>query len=69
MAEICHCGRPLHYRDRETKLLAQLLIELRGEFVIVETPEGRWWVPRHYIALHGLKGSDVPHLGFARADH
>ena len=69
MADICHCGRPLHYSNREAEMYVRQLILLRGEHVIVQTPQGRWWVPRHYIALHGLKGHELPRLGFNRADH
>ncbi len=64
MTEMCHCGRPLHYVKPETERLVRRQIELQGEFVIVETLAGRWLVPRHYIALHGLKADEVAQLGF-----
>jgi hypothetical protein len=35
-----------------------------GEYVTVRRGDRAWRVPRHYIALHGLKGKDLPNLGF-----
>jgi hypothetical protein len=69
MSEMCHCGRPLHYSNPQTERVVREMVELHGEFLIVETSAGRWSVPRHYIALHGLKAAEVPALGFARADN
>ncbi len=37
---------------------------LNCEFIEVEVSGRRYKVPRHYIALHGLKGADVAALGF-----
>jgi len=62
--ERCHCGRPLHYRVPEIEQAMRRLVERFGPNVVVETPDGRWRVPRHYIALHGLKASELPTLGF-----
>lgn len=65
--EQCHCGQPLHYTSLYVKGLVEEMIRLHGPTILV-TIEGRTWkVPRHYIALHGLKGSEVPGLGFAEA--
>lgn len=62
--EMCPCGRPLHYDRIFTRQIVELLIKEHGPTVIV-TVEGRSFkVSRHYIALHGLKGSDVANLGF-----
>jgi hypothetical protein len=30
--------------------------------VVAETPDGRWSVPRIYIAVHGLKAAELPEL-------
>jgi len=61
---LCHCGRPLHYNNPIAQALVERLIKELGPLVSV-TVEGRTWrVPRHYIALHGLRGSDVATLGF-----
>ncbi len=67
MAELCHCGRPLHYSDPEIRRVVDALVGEYGEYVPVTVtyPEPRTFlVPRHYIALHGLKGWEVRTLGF-----
>lgn len=33
-----------------------------GLYVRVRTPVGTWRVPRHFIALHGLKAEELPAL-------
>ncbi|HZT29439.1 MAG TPA: hypothetical protein VFA33_06130 [Bryobacteraceae bacterium] len=61
---MCHCGRPLHYTDPVIERMVRALIAQLGEYTRV-TVEGRsWMVQRHYIALHGIKGADLPFLGF-----
>jgi hypothetical protein len=40
-------------------LVAQL-----GKDVPITTPDGTWLVPRHYIALHGVRADELPGLGF-----
>ena len=40
------------------------LVSRLGENMKVTVGDRSWSVPRHYIALHGLKGSEVEHLGF-----
>lgn len=62
--ELCHCGRPLHYSDPEIERKVRTLIDQLGPTIKVTTPRGSWLVPRHYIALHGLKGAEVHMLGF-----
>lgn len=60
----CFCGHPLHYINPMVEKTMHDMVALLGENVKV-TFEGRTWeIPRHYIALHGLKGKDVPNLGF-----
>lgn len=62
--EMCHCGQPLHYLSVEASRLTEDLIRTRGTHVLV-TVDGRTWrVPRHYIALHGLKAWEIHALGF-----
>jgi len=62
--EMCHCGRPLHYTDPVIERMVRALIDELGEYIRI-TVEGRTWlVQRHYIALHGVKGSELPSLGF-----
>jgi hypothetical protein len=64
--ELCHCGRPLHYSDPNIEEKVRGLIAMTGEKVRVTTPGGTWLVPRHYIALHGLKASELPSSTFER---
>ncbi len=65
MTSICACGRPLHYSDSRIQQMVERLIAEAGEETVRVTIEGRTWlVPRHYIALHGLKAQELPSLGF-----
>lgn len=58
----CACGEPLHYSNAETEAqIARLTAEL-GEYVTVALLDGRYRVQRHYIALHGVTGSQIPRL-------
>ena len=65
---LCPCGRPLHYRDSKTETMMKFMVRLCGPTITVTTPDGTWRVPRHYIALHGLKADDLPKLGFERVN-
>jgi hypothetical protein len=60
----CHCGLPLHYSDPDVRDAVERCIQEKGEFVTVTVCGRSWRVPRHYIALHGLKGAEVASLGF-----
>lgn len=62
--EKCHCGKPLHYNDPKVEKDVRALIKLLGENVEVHIGDRRWIVPRHYIALHGIKAGELPTLGF-----
>lgn len=61
----CACGKPLHYLDpQEEEYVESLVIEL-GPMVKVKVLDGRcYWVQRHFIALHGLKGWEIPEQGW-----
>jgi hypothetical protein len=61
---LCPCGRPLHYATTQHRRWVEQLIADLGASVKVTVGERSWMVPRHYIALHGLKGAALPHLGF-----
>jgi hypothetical protein len=62
--ELCHCGRPLHYKtDRAADYMRRLVDEL-GPLVAVSVEGRTWLVQRHYVALHGLKAKELPMLGF-----
>lgn len=69
MVEMCHCGKPLHYADPALLRAMEEIIRIRGRLLRVtqESSGKSFWVPRHYIALHGLKGSELHTLGFQEA--
>jgi len=62
--EHCHCGRPLHYTDPKVEQVVREFVAELGRYLVVHCDGRRWLVDRHYIALHGLKAEDLPHLGF-----
>lgn len=64
--KMCHCGEPLHYASEESLQYMERMVEALGEYIEVQVPSGRFRVPRHYIALHGLVASEVPALGFEK---
>jgi hypothetical protein len=65
MNEMCHCGKHLHYTDKTIEATVRFMVTALGPEVTVVGPDGRkWLVPRHYIALHGLKSTELPDLGF-----
>jgi hypothetical protein len=62
--KLCPCGKPLHYTDPGVEREVAAVVEEKGEFQRVTVNGRTWLVSRHYIALHGLKGSEVASLGF-----
>ncbi len=58
----CACGRPLHYLSGDARAFTERMISELGAEMEVTTPDGSWWVPRHYIALHGLHADELPAL-------
>jgi hypothetical protein len=62
--EICHCGKPLHYTNSRIKAKVDAIIEEKGSHVDIVCRDKRYSVPRHYIALHGIKAADLDKLGF-----
>lgn len=60
----CHCGRPLHYQDKELEAQVRHIVERFGEYITVEHDGKKYQVQRHYIALHSIKGKDISTLGF-----
>jgi hypothetical protein len=62
MMDRCPCGRALHYENPKTQAQVQSYIDELGPDIKVETPAGAWLIPRHYIALHGIKAPDIPLL-------
>lgn len=61
---LCHCGRLLHYTDMAIRAGVEQFIHDLGPDTTVTIGERSWLVPRHYIALHGLKASEIAGLGF-----
>lgn len=63
----CACGKLLHYTDDYVKLMVGEMVVAKGEYMKVTVPsKGTFKVPRHYIALHGLKAEEIDKLGFER---
>lgn len=60
----CHCGKPLHYTQLGVERFMRAVVLEQGEFVKVTVSGRSWMVQRHYVALHGLKASELPMLGF-----
>lgn len=65
MVALCLCGRVLHYSDPAIQALVDLAIEELGPTVACVTPRGTVYVPRHYVALHGIDAASA--LQLARA--
>jgi hypothetical protein len=59
MKERCACGRPLHYTNPDTERLIRGFVEQLGPTVIIKAMGHAWKVPRHFIALHGLRASEL----------
>lgn len=63
----CPCGKGLHYTNATTAEMVKEMVCAFGPLLLVKVPGlGTWLVPRHYIALHGLKAADLPNLGFEK---
>jgi hypothetical protein len=54
----------LHYPDEAARAFVEQLIQQHGAFVPVTIGHRTFRVSRHYIALHGLRASEVARLGF-----
>ncbi len=61
---LCHCGRPLHYSTAKKRELVEQVVRECGPYIRVTVGKHTYLVQRHYIALHGLKASELPTLGF-----
>lgn len=72
---MCACGQPLHYTSPEKRQLVESLIKMAGDMVtITNSDNGRSWrLPRHFIALHGIKMREMPEIatkyGFQEITH
>lgn len=65
--KVCPCGQPLHYSHPDTQAQVEALIRELGLHTKVRVGNKTWLVSRHYIALHGLKASELGKLGFEEA--
>jgi hypothetical protein len=61
MIVTCACGRPLHYTDPEVRAAVDRLVADHGDCITITRLEDNrsWIVQRHYIALHGIKATDL----------
>jgi hypothetical protein len=59
--ERCACGRPLHYTDPRIERYMRELVTRKGPEILVSVDGENYgiWVPRHYIALHGIRGEQL----------
>ncbi len=64
MTEICHCGKPLHYNNKDVQCYMDKIISDLGRYITVCIGNKNYKVDRHYIALHGLEGRTIDSLGF-----
>ena len=62
--ELCACGQPLHYTSAVVRGIVETYIMRYGPTVVVSHGDKRYRVPRHYLALHGLRAADLDALGF-----
>jgi hypothetical protein len=62
--DLCPCGVPVdaHGRDRRQLAIVRRHILERGPLVVVVSADGKWLVPRIWIALHGIVGAELPAL-------
>ncbi len=61
--EMCSCGLPLHYaHPASLEWMQKLVDELGPDVVMTLAGAGIWRVPRHYVALHGVRLVDLPEL-------
>lgn len=63
-AKLCPCGQPLHYLSKTSERYVQSMVDKMGEFAPIHMGTRAWLVSRHYIALHGLRASDLPNMPF-----
>lgn len=59
---MCPCGKPLHYREPWIQAAIELLNVKLGPEMRVSFDGRTWLVPRHYVALHGVKAEDLIRL-------
>jgi hypothetical protein len=56
----CDCGEPLHYTTPVYAARMDWVVETYGPLINVHDGSGQaWMIPRHYIALHGIKEAEL----------
>ena len=60
--ELCPCGQPLHYPDPKLKKMVSDFMKILGPTIPVRWEGRTWKIPRHFIALHGVRSEDLPAL-------
>lgn len=58
----CACGKPLHYSDPKLQAMVTAMCRTLGENATVNSAQGSWLIPRHFIALHSWDPDDTPKL-------
>lgn len=58
----CPCGQPLHYSAPDVQAAVELLVEKMGPDALITCDGRSWLISRHFIALHGVRGKDLPAL-------
>ena len=60
----CPCGTPLHYSSPAIERQMKAMVDVMGAcaFVRVLGKDYGYMVPRHYIALHGIKAWQLDEL-------
>ncbi len=62
---MCPCGQPLHYATPEAAAYMDRVVAELGDCIAVQAlGKGTYLVPRHFIALHGLKAEELAVLAF-----
>jgi len=54
---MCACGKPLHYTNKKIEAQVRELVAQHGPNIPVKIEGRTYLIPRHYIALHGLKAA------------
>lgn len=60
--ELCACGKPLHYTDPAIQRMVERMVTAYGAEATIIAGKRIFLVPKHYIALHGIKTIELPAL-------
>ncbi len=61
LVDQCPCGRLLHYSNPQNEYMIRQMVRELGPEIRVTLLDGSrsWMIPRHFLALHGLKGQEL----------